>query len=101
MFMDGIGMLLFTLPVVFLVMTKLGSDPIWFGIILVKMVAVGLLTPPVELNCYVVSGVRPDIPLQAAFRNVWPFVLMDFACVGIFTLFPGIVTFVPKLTMSG
>lgn len=101
MFMDGIGMLLLTLPVIFPVMMKLDFDPIWFGIIVVKMVEVGLLTPPVGLNCYVVSGVRPDIPLQAIFRNVWPFVLMDFACVGLFTLFPDIVTFLPRLTMSG
>jgi tripartite ATP-independent transporter DctM subunit len=101
MFLDGIGMLLLTLPVVFPMILKLGYDPIWFGIIVVKMVEVGLLTPPVGLNCYVVSGVRPDIPLQQIFRNVWPFVLMDFACVGLFTLFPGIVTFLPNLTMSG
>lgn len=101
MFMDGIGMLLLTLPVIFPVMMKLDFDPIWFGIIVVKMVEVGLLTPPVGLNCYVVGGVRPDIPLQEIFRNVWPFVLMDFACVGLFTLFPGIVTFLPRLTMSG
>ncbi len=101
MFMDGIGMLLLTLPVVFPVMSKLGFDPIWFGIIVVKMVEVGLLTPPVGLNCYVVNGVRPDIPIQQIFRNVWPFVLMDFACIGLFTLFPGIVTFLPNLAMRG
>lgn len=101
MFMDGIGMLLLTLPVVFPVMSKLGFDPIWFGIIVVKMVEVGLLTPPVGLNCYVVNGVRPDIPIQQIFRNVWPFVLMDFVCIGLFTLFPGIVTFLPNLAMRG
>ena len=101
MFMDGIGMLLLTLPVVFPVMSKLGFDPIWFGIIVVKMVEVGLLTPPVGLNCYVVNGVRPDIPMQQIFRNVWPFVLMDFVCIGLFTLFPGIVTFLPRIAMGG
>ena len=100
MFMDGIGMLLLTLPVLFPVMVKLGFDPIWFGIIVVKMVEIGLLTPPVGLNCYVVNGVRPDIPLQDIFRNVWPFVLMDFFCIGLFTLFPGIVTFLPRMVMS-
>jgi tripartite ATP-independent transporter DctM subunit len=100
MFMDGIGMLLLTLPVLFPIMIKLGFDPIWFGIIVVKMVEVGLLTPPVGLNCYVVNGVRPDIPLVEIFRNVWPFVLMDFVCVGLFTLFPEIVTFLPRLMMT-
>jgi tripartite ATP-independent transporter DctM subunit len=100
MFMDGIGMLLLTLPVIFPVMTTLGFDPIWFGIIVVKMVEVGLLTPPVGLNCYVVNGVRPDIPLQAIFRGVWPFVIADYLCVGLFTLYPGIVTFLPNMVMS-
>jgi tripartite ATP-independent transporter DctM subunit len=101
MFMDGIGMLLLTLPVVFPVMTTLGFDPIWFGIVVVKMVEVGLLTPPVGLNVYVVNGVRPDIPLQSIFRSVWPFVIADFACIALFTAFPGVVTFLPNLMMSG
>ncbi|BBK36306.1 C4-dicarboxylate ABC transporter [Allostella sp. ATCC 35155] len=101
MFMDGIGMLLLTLPVIAPVMNSLGFDPIWFGIIVVKMVEIGLLTPPVGLNCYVVAGVRPDIPLQQIFRGVWPFVLADLACVGLFIAFPGIVTFLPRLVMAG
>ncbi|BBK41782.1 C4-dicarboxylate ABC transporter [Allostella vacuolata] len=101
MFMDGIGMLLLTLPVISPVMTSLGFDPIWFGIIVVKMVEIGLLTPPVGLNCYVVAGVRPDIPLQQIFRGVWPFVIADLACVGLFIAFPGIVTFLPRLVMAG
>ncbi|BBK33281.1 tripartite ATP-independent transporter DctM subunit [Stella humosa] len=101
MFMDGIGMLLLTLPVISPVMTSLGFDPIWFGIIVVKMVEIGLLTPPVGLNCYVVAGVRPDIPLQQIFRGVWPFVIADLACVALFIAFPGIVTFLPKLVMNG
>ncbi|MCC7272955.1 MAG: TRAP transporter large permease [Alphaproteobacteria bacterium] len=101
MFMDGIGMLLLTLPVISPVMTSLGFDPIWFGIIVVKMVEVGLLTPPVGLNCYVVAGVRPDIPLQQIFRGVWPFVIADLLCVALFVAFPGIVTFLPRLVMAG
>jgi TRAP-type C4-dicarboxylate transport system permease large subunit len=82
------------------VMVNLGFDSIWFGIIVVKMVEVGLLTPPVGLNCYVVAGVRPDIPLQQIFRGIWPFVIADLICVLIFTLFPGIVTFLPNLVMA-
>lgn len=100
MFMDGIGMLLLTLPVIHPVMMNLGFDSIWFGIIVVKMVEVGLLTPPVGLNCYVVAGVRPDIPLQQIFRGIWPFVIADLICVLIFTLFPKIVTFLPDLVQG-
>jgi len=101
MFMDGIGMLLLTLPVIFPVMMSLGFDAIWFGIIVVKMVEVGLLTPPVGLNCYVVAGVRPDIPLQQIFAGIWPFVVADLLCVAMFIVFPEIVTFLPNLIMAG
>jgi TRAP-type C4-dicarboxylate transport system permease large subunit len=82
-------------------MINLGFDSIWFGIIVVKMVEVGLLTPPVGLNCYVVAGVRPDIPLNQIFRGIWPFVVADLVCVLIFTLFPSIVTFLPNLVRGG
>src|SRR3546814_8214158 len=64
MFMDAIGMLLLTLPVIYPVVISLGYHPIWFGIFIVKMCEIGLITPPVGLNCYVVAGVRPDIPLD-------------------------------------
>ena len=96
MFMDAIGMLLLTLPVVHPAIVALGFDPIWFGIILVKMVEIGLITPPVGLNCYVVGGVRPDIPLADIFRGIGPFLVMDFLTVVVLTAFPGIVLFLPR-----
>jgi tripartite ATP-independent transporter DctM subunit len=100
MFMNGIGMLLLTLPVVFPAVMALGYDPIWFGIILVKMVEIGLITPPIGLNCFVVAGVRPDIPLQEIFKGVWPFVLADIVTVGFFIAFPEIILFLPRLMMG-
>ncbi len=96
MFMDAIGMLLLTLPIVFPAVMALGYDPIWFGIIVVKMAEVCLVTPPIGLNCFVVSAVRPDIPVQTVFRGVWPFVLADFLTVALFLAFPGIVTWLPQ-----
>lgn len=101
MFMNGIGMLLLTLPVVYPAVMALGYDPIWFGIILVKMVEIGLITPPIGLNCFVVAGVRPDIPVQEVFRGVLPFVVADIATVALFIAFPGIITFLPNLMMKG
>lgn len=101
MFMNGIGMLLLTLPVVFPAVMALGYDPIWFGIILVKMVEIGLITPPIGLNCFVVAGVRPDIPLQEIFKGVWPFVVADIATVGLFIAFPEIILFLPRMMMGG
>ena len=100
MFMDAIGMLLLTLPVVYPAVVALGYDPIWFGIIVVKMCEVCLITPPVGLNCYVVAAVRPDIPLGDVFRGIFPFFLADVATVGLFLAYPGIVLWLPRLVNS-
>ncbi len=97
MFMDAIGMLLLTLPVVYPAVIALGYDPIWFGIIVVKMCEVCLITPPVGLNCYVVAAVRPDIPLGDVFRGIAPFFIADVVTVGLFLAFPGIILWLPSL----
>jgi len=95
MFMDGIGMLLLTLPVVHPALIGLGYDSVWLGIIVTKMIGIGLLTPPVGLNCFVVAGVRPDIPLQTVFRGVLPFVISDMTVVALFIIWPEIVLYLP------
>ncbi|MGE3161388.1 MAG: TRAP transporter large permease [Burkholderiales bacterium] len=100
MFMDAIGMLLLTLPVVYPAVVALGYDPIWFGIIVVKMAEICLITPPIGLNCFVVNGVRPDIPLTTVFRGIFPFFLADVATVGLFLAFPDIILWVPRLMQS-
>jgi len=101
MFMDGIGMLLLTLPVVYPAIIALDFNPIWFGIILVKMIEVGLVTPPIGLNCFVVNGVRPDIPLSEVFKGIWPCVGADLITVAILIASPGIVLFLPNTMMPG
>ena len=95
MFMDAIGMLLLTLPVVYPAVIELGYSPIWFGIIVVKMCEVCLITPPVGLNCYVVAAVRPDIPLGDVFRGIGPFFIADVVTVGVFLAYPELVTWLP------
>ena len=100
MFMDAIGMLLLTLPVVYPAVIALGYDPIWFGIVVVKMCEVCLITPPVGLNCYVVSAVRPDIPLGDVFRGIFPFFLADAATIALFLAFPEITLWLPNLVNS-
>lgn len=100
MFMDAIGMLLLTLPVVYPAVIALGYDPIWFGIIVVKMCEVCLITPPVGLNCYVVSAVRPDIPLSDVFKGIFPFFLMDVVTIGLFLAFPNLVLWLPNYVAS-
>jgi tripartite ATP-independent transporter DctM subunit len=100
MFMDAIGMLLLTLPVVYPAVIALGYDPIWFGIIVVKMAEICLITPPIGLNCFVVNGVRPDIPLTTVFRGIMPFFVADVVTVGLFLAFPDIILWVPRLMQS-
>lgn len=100
MFMDAIGMLLLTLPVVYPAVIGLGYDPIWFGIVVVKMCEVCLITPPIGLNCYVVAGVRPDIPLQQVFRGIGPFFVADVITLGVFLAFPGVITWLPNLMLQ-
>lgn len=99
-FMDAIGMMLLTLPVVYPAVIKLGYDPIWFGIIVVKMAGVCLLTPPIGLNCFVVAAVRPDIPLSTVFRGALPFVIADFLAIAIFLAWPETITWLPDQIMK-
>lgn len=96
MFLDVVGMLMLTVPVILPAVTLLGFDPIWFGIILVKMCEICLVTPPVGLNVYIVHGVAPHIPLEEIFRGVAPFVFMDILTVALFMVFPGIITWLPS-----
>lgn len=114
MFMDAIGMLILTLPVTYPAVIALngGIDitreassigmsgeecGIWFGIIVVKMAELCLITPPIGLNCFVVAGVRPDISVQDVFRGASPFFVADVVTVGVLIAFPGIVLWLPNL----
>lgn len=99
-FMDAIGMLLLTLPVFYPAVIKLGYDPIWFGIIVVKMSGVCLVTPPIGLNCFVVAAVRRDIPLSTVFRGALPFVIADFIAIAIFLAFPEVITWLPNQMLN-
>ena len=97
MFMDAIGMLLLTLPVVYPAVMALGYDSIWFGIIVVKMAEICLVTPPIGLNCFVVNAVRPDIPLSDVFRGITIFFVADVITIIVLLMFPEIVTWLPDL----
>lgn len=90
-------MMLLTLPVVYPAIIGLGYDPIWFGILLVKLIEVGVVTPPVGLNCYVVNGIRPDIPLENVFKGVVPFLLGEVIIISAIILFSELVMFLPNL----
>ena len=114
MFMDVIGMLLLTLPVVFpAVMALNGGEfvsaadsafgmngtmcAVWFGILVVKMGELCLITPPIGLNCFVVAGVRPDLTVQDVFRGVAPFFVADALTIALLLAFPIIALWLPGL----
>ncbi|NVK18874.1 MAG: TRAP transporter large permease [Methylocystaceae bacterium] len=88
--MDSIAMLLLTVPVVFPVIQAAGFDPVWFGIIAVITVELGLITPPVGMNVFVLKSVAPEIPISQIFKGVFPFVLSDLLRLALLILFPSL-----------
>lgn len=96
MFLDGLGMMLLTLPFVFPIIQALGFDPIWFGVIMTIMIEIGLLTPPVGLNCYVLAQIAPHITLGEIFRGVTPFIVLTLLCVTALTIWPEIALWLPQ-----
>ena len=93
MFMDAIGMLLLTLPVVYPAVTALGFDSIWFGIIVLIVVEVGLITPPVGMNLFVINSMDRKTPMIETYKSVMFFVGSDIVRVIILVLFPSITLF--------
>jgi tripartite ATP-independent transporter DctM subunit len=98
MFIEPIAIMIMTLPVMFPVMTSVGYDPIWLGVIAVKMAEISLITPPVGLNVYVVRSASP-VPLELSdvFAGVFPFILMDGLVLLLLIAFPSIVTVLPAM----
>lgn len=94
---ESIPMLILTMPILLPVITRLGFDPVWFGIVAVLMVEAALITPPVGLNVYVIAGVAKDTPLTTIFRGVIPFLFAIFAVELIITLFPSICLILPGM----
>lgn len=97
MFMDAVSMMMLTLPVFFPIVMALDIDPIWYGILVVKMAEIGLVSPPVGLNCFIVRGVAPNIRLGSVFRGVIPFIFVEFMIIALLIAFPSIITFIPGL----
>jgi tripartite ATP-independent transporter DctM subunit len=96
-FMEGFGMLLLTIPFIFPTTQSLGYDPIWFGVIVVKLIEIGMITPPVGLNLFVVKGTVPDVPLETIIRQSIPFVLTDFLTLALLIAFPQIILVLPNM----
>jgi TRAP-type C4-dicarboxylate transport system permease large subunit len=96
MFMDGLAMLVVTIPIFFPIMTGLGFDPIWFGVIAVILIEMGMITPPVGLNVFVVKSVAGDVPMATIFKGVLPFWFAMAACLLAIIIFPQIALMIPQ-----
>ncbi len=96
-FMDALAMIMLTIPIFFPVSQALGYDPIWFGVVIVLITEMGVITPPVGVNVYVVYGVAKDVPLEAIFRGVLPMLAALLICNLILLIFPQIALFLPGL----
>ena len=96
MFMDGLAMLVVTIPIFFPIITGLGFDPIWFGVIAVILIEMGMITPPVGLNVFVVKSVAQDVPMSTIFRGVVPFWFAMAAGLLAIIVFPQIALIMPQ-----
>ncbi|MDR3332265.1 MAG: TRAP transporter large permease [Synergistaceae bacterium] len=95
--MDALPMVMLTVPIFLPVIKRLGFDPVWFGVVIVMVMMLGLITPPVGLNCYVISGIAKDVPLSTIFKGSLPFTLALLAAIVIVTIVPSLATWIPSL----
>jgi tripartite ATP-independent transporter DctM subunit len=95
-FMDSLAMILLTIPIFFPLVTSMGYDPIWFGVVMVLIVQCGVITPPVGINVYVVEGVM-KVPLEKIFRHILPFLFANVVCILVLMWFPKLTTWLPSL----
>ena len=96
-FMDALAMIMLTIPIFFPDVQTLGFDPIWFGVVIVLITEMGVITPPVGINVYVVYGVARDVPLEKIFRGVFPMLISLIVCNLLLILFPQIALWLPGL----
>jgi tripartite ATP-independent transporter DctM subunit len=99
-FMEGLAIMVLTIPIVFPLILDLGFDPIWFGVIITLVMEMSLITPPVGINVFVISGIAKDVPMYTIFRGVLPFWVAMLVCIILLIIFPQLALFLPQ-TMGG
>jgi len=95
-FMDAMGLIVLTIPIFYPMVIRLGFDPIWFGVIIVLVGEMGVITPPVGVNVYIIKGIVPDVPLETIFKGIFPFLAALIIMTIILMIFPQIATFLPN-----
>jgi C4-dicarboxylate transporter, DctM subunit len=93
--MEELSMILLTVPIFFPLVKDLGFDPIWFGVLIVVVVEIGLISPPVGMNLFVLKALLPEVPTQTIFKGVLPFMIADVVRLGILIAFPIISLWLP------
>lgn len=96
-FMDALPMIMLTVPIFLPIVTQLGFDAIWFGVIIIIVMMIGFITPPVGMNCYVLSGIMRDVPLLTIFRGAVPYIIPLLVSFILITAFPQIALIIPQL----
>ncbi len=94
--LDALAMILLTIPIFFPIILNLGFDPIWFGIIVVMVVELGLITPPIGMNVFVIKGMAPEVPLGSIYKGVLPFVVAQVLLIALLVAFPFLATWLPS-----
>jgi TRAP-type C4-dicarboxylate transport system permease large subunit len=100
MAMDSLAAIVMTLPVTFPLVTSLGYDPIWYGVVLTMLAEAGLLSPPVGMNLFVLQGLRPDYRFGLIVAGAFPFFVVVLGMIGLMMAFPGLATFLPRAVMG-
>jgi C4-dicarboxylate transporter, DctM subunit len=95
--MEELTMVLLTIPLFFPIVTSLGFDPVWFGVLIVMVIQIGLISPPVGMNLFVINALLPGVGLNNIFKGCWPFVAMQMIVLGVLLFFPKISLFLPSL----
>jgi TRAP-type C4-dicarboxylate transport system permease large subunit len=99
-FLPPVAVILMTAPILLPIINGAGFDPYWFAVIMTINLEIGLITPPVGLNLYVINSIAPDVPLRTILAGALPFVLMMVLGIVLLCVFPGIVTWLPDLLMG-
>ena len=98
--MEELTMVLLTIPLFFPIVVQLGFDPVWFGVLIVMVIQIGLISPPVGMNLFVLNTLLPKVGLGTIFRGCWPFVVMQVVTLAILLFFPSISLYLPSLMTS-
>jgi C4-dicarboxylate transporter, DctM subunit len=97
--MDALAIMLLITPIFFPLIMSLGFNPIWFAILIVRVSEIGMITPPVGINVFVIKGVAKDVPMATIYRGIIPFLIADVLHVALLIFFPAISLFLPELMM--